>query len=232
MDFLQIIDWSALLKIILIDIVLGGDNAIVIAVACAGIPLAYQRKAILYGTAAAIGMRIVVLLLASYVMQIPFVKLVAGLMLFWVGYKLLVGGGSDHNIEPQDKMWDAIKAIAIADLVMSIDNVFAVTGAAQSAGEHSGIYAVAGVLLSIPVIVFGASLITKLMDRFPIIIWAGGALLGWVATEMIIGEPKLAHLSSSLPHHHIVCALGAAILVVSAYLIKDARDDKSTPATA
>lgn len=232
MDFLQIIDWSALLKIVLIDIVLGGDNAIVIAVACAGIPLAYQRKAILYGTAAAIAMRIVVLLLASYVMQIPFVKLVAGLMLFWVGYKLLVGGGSDHNIEPQDKMWDAIKAIAIADLVMSIDNVFAVTGAAQSAGEHSGIYAVAGVLLSIPIIVFGASLITKLMDRFPIIIWAGGALLGWVATEMVIGEPKLATIAAALPHHHILCALGAAALVGAAYLIKDAKDDKSTPATA
>lgn len=217
MDFLFNLDWAALVKIILLDIVLGGDNAVVIALACAGIPLAYQRKAILLGTGAAIGMRIIILLLASYIVAIPFVKLVAGLMLLWIGYKLLTGSDGDHKVEPQSRMWDAVKAIAIADLVMSIDNVFAVTGAAQSAGEHSGAYAVAGVLLSIPIIVFGATLITKLIDRFPIIVWIGGGLLGWVAAEMIVGDPKVAPYFTNV-NHHLVYAIGAAGVLLAAYL--------------
>ena len=214
MDFLFNLDWAALFKIVLLDIVLGGDNAVVIAMACAGIPLAYQRKAILIGTGAAVGMRILILLLASYVMMIPFVKLAAGLMLFWIGYKLLAGDGGGHDVEPQSRMWDAIKAIAIADLVMSIDNVFAVTGAAQSAGEHSGAYAVAGVLLSIPIIVFGATLISKMIEKFPVIIWIGGGLLGWVAAEMLIGDPQVAPLFNEVDHH-VIAAIGALLVLAS-----------------
>lgn len=218
MDFLLNIDWSALFKIVLLDIVLGGDNAVVIAMACAGIPLAYQRKAIMIGTGAAVGLRILILLLASYVMMIPYVKLLAGLLLFWIGYKLLAGSDSDHSVEPQSRMWDAVKAIAIADLVMSIDNVFAVTGAAQSAGEHSGIYAVAGVLLSIPIIVFGATLVSKLIEKFPVITWVGGGLLGWVAAEMIIGDTRVAHLFNDIDHH-VIATIGA-LFVLAAGLSK------------
>lgn len=223
MDFLINLDWAALVKIILLDLVLGGDNAVVIALACAGVPAAYQKRAIIGGTVAAIVMRVVILALAAYVIMIPFVKLVAGLMLFWIGYKLLAGTENEHDIEPQDKVWSAIKAIAIADLVMSIDNVFAITGAAQSAGEHSGIYAVAGVLLSIPIIVFGATIISKLIDRFPIIIWAGGALLGWVAMEMIAGDPKVAPYLQGV-HHHILFVLGAVGVVAAAYFNKGTVD--------
>ena len=219
MDFLFNLDWSALVKIIILDIVLGGDNAVVIALACSGVPEAYRRKAIFGGTAAAVLLRIIVLGLASYVIQIPFVKLLAGLMLFWIGYQLLTADDDGHNVQPQDRVWAAIKAIAIADLVMSIDNVFAVTGAAQSTGEHSGLYAAGGVLLSIPIIVFGATLISKVIDRFPIITWAGGGLLGWVAAEMVASDLKAAPMLAGV-NHTALYVTGAAVVMLAAWLHK------------
>lgn len=219
MEFFLNLEWAALLKIILLDIVLGGDNAVVIALACAGVPEVYRRRAILGGTAAAVIMRIIILFFAAQLVQLEYIKLVAGIMLFWVGYKLLVTDSDDHAISPKDKVWDAIKAIAIADLVMSVDNVFAVTGAAQSAGEHNTIYAIAGVLLSIPIIVFGATLISKGIERFPIIVWIGGGLLGWVAAEMVVGDLAVAPYFTGV-NHLLVHVLGAAAVLVGAYLKK------------
>lgn len=192
MDFLYGIHWDALFKIIIVDILLGGDNALVIAMACAAVPLAQRKKAIFYGTMAAIVMRGVILALASLILTIPFLKVVAGSLLLWIGYKLITEQGEEPNINAPDKLWEAIKTIAIADLVMSIDNVFAVTGAAQSAGEHSLIYAVVGILLSIPFIILGATLISNIINKYPIIIVIGAGMLGWIGAEMIISDPMLS----------------------------------------
>lgn len=191
MDFLTLIHWDAILKIIGIDILLGGDNAVVIAMACKAVPLDKRKIAILGGTAAAILLRGIVLVIAAFLIGIPYLKIAAGMMLFWIGFKLLDDSNEDPEVAASDKVWGAIKTIAIADLIMSIDNVFAVTGASQSAGEHSMFYAIAGILVSIPFIVFGATIITKLMDRFPVIIWAGAGLLGWVGAEMILSDGSI-----------------------------------------
>jgi YjbE family integral membrane protein len=195
MDFLFNIHWAAVLKIIGIDILLGGDNAVVIAMACAAIPLANRNKAILGGTAAAILLRVIVLAFASYLVLFPAIKVLCGALLFWIGYKLVASeDDGDPQVNADTKVWGAIKNIAIADLVMSIDNVFAVTGASQSAGEASVYYAIVGVLFSIPFIVFGASMLSRIIDKFPIIIWIGAALIGWVGAEMILGVPVVHEL--------------------------------------
>lgn len=192
MDFLQHIDWVAVLKIVGIDIMLGVDNAIVIALACSALPLALRKKAVLWGTAGAVGLRAILLVFAGYLMGLSYVKLIAGAYLLYIGYKLLMESGDEHEIDAPDRTFDAVKTIIVADFMMSLDNVLAVMGAAQSAGSHSTAYAIAGIVLSIPIIIFGAQGIMKLMDRFPIIIWLGAGLLGWVGAEMMITDPLLA----------------------------------------
>lgn len=192
MDILTHIDYAAVLKIVGIDIMLGVDNAIVIALACASLPLAMRRRAVLWGTAGAVGLRAVLLVFAGLLMGLTYVKLIAGAYLLYIGYKLLMDSGETHDIDAPDRITDAVKTIVVADFMMSLDNVLAVVGAAQSAGAHSTAYAIAGIVLSIPIIVFGAQGIMKLMDRFPVIIWLGAGLLGWVGAEMIITDPVLA----------------------------------------
>ncbi|HET8687931.1 MAG TPA: TerC family protein [Methanosarcina sp.] len=216
---LSTIDWAAVAKIVGIDIMLGGDNAVVIALACSALPLALRNKGMFFGTAGAVLMRGLLLAIAGLVMGIPFVKLVAGAWLFWIGYSLLVGNDDDPNINPSESLFGAIKTIIIADVMMSVDNVMAVASAAQSAGEHSTIYAVAGIMFSIPVIVLGAQIIMKLMDRFPIITWGGAGLLGWVGAEMIISDSKMHDLIFSDPSTHLIFKIlgfGAVVLAALA----------------
>lgn len=207
-SFLSDIHWVALSKIILMDIILGGDNAIIIGMACASIPIAQRQKAIFLGTAAAIILRILVLGFAAYIIDIPYLKLVAGVMLVWIGYKLLNGDGGHGEIEPKEQMWAAIKTIAVADLIMSIDNVFAITAASQGVGEHSFAYAVFGVLLSIPIIIFGSTLISRLMERYKIITWIGAGMLGWVGGEMIAHDPVVHGINPLL-----ISAVAAALVI-------------------
>lgn len=196
MEFLNQIDWAAVFKIIGIDIMLGVDNAVVIALACASLPLAMRPKAILWGTAGAVGLRVILLIMASLLLAfcdswgIP-IKMIAGAYLLYIGYSLLMSSDSEEHIQSSDHMWGAVKVIIIADFMMSLDNVLAVTAASQSAGAHATAYAIAGILFSIPIIVFGATGIMKLMDKFPIIIWVGAGLLGWVGAEMIISDALL-----------------------------------------
>ena len=191
MDFLTTIDWAAILKIIGIDIMLGVDNAIVIALACAALPKEVRGRAVFWGTAGAVGLRAILLVFASFLMGIPYVKLVAGAYLLFLGYKLLTENDGEHDVAPADRVMTAIKTIIVADFMMSLDNVLAVTAAADSAGAHSTIYAIAGIVLSIPVIVFGATSLMGLMKKFPIIVWLGAGLLGWVGAEMVISDPLL-----------------------------------------
>jgi YjbE family integral membrane protein len=145
----------------------------------------------LLGTAGAVGLRAILLVFAGYLMGLQWVKLIAGAYLLYIGYKLLMESADEHQVASADHTFAAVKTIIIADFMMSLDNVLAVVGASQSAGAHSTAYAIAGIVLSIPIIIFGAHGIMGLMDRFPVIIWVGAGLLGWVGAEMMITDPVL-----------------------------------------
>ncbi len=186
--------WVAVGQIILIDILLGGDNAVVIALACRKLPPKQRTQGILWGTAGAIVLRIILIFFALTLLAIPFLKIVGALLLLWIGVKLLVPEHEDGhaNIEGSDKLWGAVKTVIIADFVMSLDNVIAIAGAAEASGTgHSMALVIFGVLVSIPIIVWGSQLVIKLMDRFPIIITLGGMLLGWIAGTMMVTDPAL-----------------------------------------
>lgn len=185
------IDFAAIIKIIGIDIMLGVDNAIVIALACAALPVAMRSRAVLFGTAGAVGLRAVLLAFAGVLMGLSWVKFIAGAYLLYIGFKLLMENDSEHDIAAPSHVMGAVKTIIVADFMMSLDNVLAVVGASQSAGNHSTAYAITGIVFSIPIIIFGAQGIMKLMDKFPIIIWFGAGLLGWVGAEMMITDPIL-----------------------------------------
>ncbi|MDH5709707.1 MAG: TerC family protein, partial [Hylemonella sp.] len=170
-EFMTAHFWVAVGQIILIDILLGGDNAVVIALACRQLPPHQRVKGILWGTAGAILLRVILIAFALTLLQLPFLKIVGGALLIWIGIKLLVPEQDDeHSVEASDKIWNAVKTVIIADLVMSIDNVIAIAGAAQGAGEHQMVLVVFGLLVSIPIIVWGSQFVLKLMDRFPAII--------------------------------------------------------------
>ena len=182
--------WIALGQIIIIDILLGGDNAVVIALACRKLPPAQRTKGIIWGTAGAIILRVILIAFAMTLLALPFLKFVGALLLVWIGVKLLAPDEEGHgNVEGSDKLFAAIKTIIVADLVMSVDNVIAIAGAAQSSGEHQFLLVTLGLLISIPIIVWGSQLVIKLMERFPMIIVAGGMLLGWIAGGMLVTDP-------------------------------------------
>ena len=191
--------WVAVGQIIMIDILLGGDNAVVIALACRKLPPAQRTKGILWGTAGAIILRVILIFFALTLLAIPFLKIVGALLLLWIGVKLLAPEHEDAhgNIAGSDKLWAAVKTVIIADLVMSVDNVIAIAGAAQGAGEgHQMPLVIFGLLVSIPIIVWGSQLVIKLMDRFPMIITLGGMLLGWIAGTMLISDPAVVRLDA------------------------------------
>lgn len=188
--------WVAVGQIILIDILLGGDNAVVIALACRKLPAHQRKQGILWGTAGAIVLRIILIFFALTLLAIPFLKIVGALLLVWIGVKLLVPEHEDGhaNIEGSEKLWGAVKTVIVADFVMSVDNVIAIAGAAESSGTGHGMALVIfGVLVSIPIIVWGSQMVIKLMDRFPIIITLGGMLLGWIAGTMTVTDPVLVN---------------------------------------
>ena len=186
--------WIAVGQIIMIDILLGGDNAVVIALACRKLPPKQRTQGILWGTAGAIVLRVVLIFFALQLLAIPFLKLVGAILLLWIGVKLLVPEHDDAhgNIEGSDRLWGAVKTVIVADLVMSVDNVIAIAGAAESAGgDHTMPLVIFGLLVSIPIIVWGSQLVIKLMDRLPIIITLGAMLLGWIAGTMGVTDPAI-----------------------------------------
>ena len=182
--------WIGLLKIIGVNIILSGDNAVVIALAARSLPQKQQKQAIIWGSAAAIVMRVILTLFAVALLQLPWLKLVGSLLLFWIGVKLLIPEDGDEDIAASDQLLSAIKTILIADLVMSLDNVIAV--AAAAAGNITLL--ILGLAISIPLVIFGATLLLKLMERFPVIITIGAALIGWVAGEMLVTDLALEGL--------------------------------------
>jgi YjbE family integral membrane protein len=190
--------WIAVGQIIMIDILLGGDNAVVIALACRKLPDNLRRQGIFWGTAGAIVLRVILIFFALTLLAIPYLKLVGAALLVWIGIKLLLPEDDDThgNIQASDKLWAAVKTVIVADLVMSVDNVIAIAGAAQGAGQgHQMPLVIFGLLVSIPIIVWGSQLVIKLMDRFPIVITVGGMLLGWIAGTMAVTDPAvIGHL--------------------------------------
>ncbi|MFP5461768.1 MAG: TerC family protein [Gammaproteobacteria bacterium] len=218
-EFLTTLSWAAVLQIIIIDILLGGDNAVVIALACRNLPPHQRTKGILWGTAGAIILRVILIAFAVALLQVPFLKLVGGALLIWIGMKLLVPENEDAhgNLEGSGSLMGAIKTVIVADLVMSVDNVIAIAGAAQQADpDHQLGLVIFGLLVSIPLIVWGSQLVLKLIDRFPLVVLAGGALLGWIAGGMMITDPvavgQIGEPSSVLKYG---AAVAGALLVVA-----------------
>src|SRR5438132_2655761 len=179
--------WVGLIKIIGVNIILSGDNAVVIALAARSLPPKQQTQAIIWGSGAAIVMRILLTLFAVALLTLAWLKIIGSLLLFWIGVKLLVPEEDDAEIEASDQLLSAIKTILIADLVMSLDNVIAVAAAAGG----SVVLLILGLAISIPLVIFGATLLIKLMERFPVIITGGAGLIGWVAGEMLVADLAL-----------------------------------------
>ncbi len=175
---------SGLLAIIMIDLVLAGDNAILIGLAARKLPKEQQKKVIIWGAVGAIVIRIIATLLVVVLLEVPGLHLIGGLLLVWIAYKLLIDE-EEHDVKPADSMWAAIKTIIIADALMGLDNVLAVAGASH--GNFTLV--VIGLLVSIPVVMYGSTLILKLIERFPVIIIIGAGILGWTAAKMIVAEP-------------------------------------------
>jgi YjbE family integral membrane protein len=189
MEFLSAPWWSALLAIILIDLVLAGDNAIVIALAARSLPPALQKKAIIWGTVGAIGVRAVMTVGVVWLLQIPGLMLVGGLGLLWIAFQLLVDQSAGaHDGPVAITFWGAMKTIVVADALMGVDNVLGVAGAAHGAMD----LVIIGLLISVPIVVFGSSVVLKLVERFPIIIQLGAAVLAFTAAKMIMDEPLLS----------------------------------------
>jgi YjbE family integral membrane protein len=217
--------WIGLAKIIGVNVVLSGDNAVVIALAARSLPPKQQKMAILWGAGAAVVLRIILTIFAIALLALPWLKIVGSLLLFWIGIKLLVPEDEEDDINASDHMFTAIKTILIADLVMSLDNVIGVAAAANG----SMTLLILGLAISIPLVVFGATLLVTLMSRYPVIITIGAALIGLVAGEMLVtdpvaldwlrgvqgiqidgGKPKLQGFELEL----LAGAIGAAVVVV------------------
>jgi len=212
--------WLAVLQIIWIDVLLSGDNAVVIALACRKLPPSQRLWGIVLGTMVAITLRVVFTGAVTTLMSMPYVKLVGGALLLWIAVKLLGPEENDKNghIEPVDSLWRAVRIVAIADVVMSLDNVIAIAAAAR------GSYALLmfGLAFSIPLIMAGAALVIAVLERFPVVVWAGAALLGWIAGEIIAKDPLLSgNLDPNLAHKvWIVGAIIGALLVVVVGLLR------------
>jgi YjbE family integral membrane protein len=216
--------WIAVLQIIAIDILLGGDNAVVIALACRRLPEKQRNQGILWGVFGAIALRLLLIFFALQLLALPFLKIVGALLLLWIGIKLLQPEPEVEvdAVDAPSHLFGAVKTIVIADAVMSLDNVIAVAGAADG-----DIMLVAfGIAVSIPIIVWGSKLVLMLMDRFPVIITLGGGLLGWISGEMLVSDVALADAMHHLPHwvHYLAAAAGALfVIAVGTLLAQRAR---------
>ncbi|NKG31237.1 MULTISPECIES: TerC family protein [Erwinia] len=199
-----------LLQIVLIDLLLGGDNAVVIALACRKLPPHMQKKAIILGTLGAIVARVVLLIIAVHLLALPWLKIVGGLLLLWIGFKLVGSEEEEANINGDNRLWKTVLTITLADVVMSLDNVLAVA----AAGKGNVWLVSFGVLISIPIIVMGSKLVLTLLTRFPFIVTLGGALIGWIAGSMLVTDPALLRYTAAIPHLHWIAGTIGALLVV------------------
>ena len=212
--------WADVLKIIAIDLLLSGDNAVVIALACRNLPKEQRKRGVLFGMAGAVLLRIVLTFFAVGLLSVPYVKLLGALLLVWIGVKLILPDDehSEGNVKADTRLIGAVRTIIVADFVMSLDNVLGVAAAAKG----NATLLVFGLLISIPLIAWSSQLVLKLIDRFPYFIYAGGALLGYVAGEMLMAEllavAGLAPLLKAVPHWLIPAGLAMLVLAIGKYL--------------
>lgn len=214
MEFGSPMFWFAVLQIIIIDILLGGDNAVVIALACRNLPDEQRKKGIFWGVCGAVGLRVVITIFAVTLLAIPYLKIIGGLLLFWIGVKLILPEDDDgHEIDASSSLSGAIKTIIVADFVMSLDNVIGVAAAAKD----SWLLIVFGLAVSVPIIVLGSQIVLKLMERFPVIITLGGALLGYIAGDMMTRDVVLIDWMKAnagwAMDFHVAGVVGALIVV-------------------
>ncbi|MCP5266424.1 MAG: TerC family protein [Burkholderiaceae bacterium] len=224
-EYLATMHWGAVAQIIVIDILLGGDNAIVIALACRGLPPEQRSKGIFWGTVGAIGIRIALIAFAVSLLSLPVLRIVGGLLLVWIGARL-VAPADDEGHGPgggSTTLMGAVKTVILADLVMSFDNVVAIAGAAQQADpDHQMGLVIFGLLVSIPLIVGGSRLVITLIERLPAIVWAGGALLGWIGGSMVAGDTLITGHFGTLPSsiRYGAAALGALTVLLFATALR------------
>ena len=231
-EWLMNLEWDAIVQIIIIDILLGGDNAVIIALACRNLPPKHRRQGIFWGAAGAIILRVILITVAVALLEVPFLKLIGGVLLLWIGIKLIAPPeeeGEHGKVQASDKLISAIKTIIIADFVMSLDNVIAIAGAAEQAdpSQRTGLI-IFGLLVSVPFIVFGSQIILKLLDRYPIIILLGGALLGWIAGGLMVTDPVAEPFVPQTDMiRYVASAAGAAFVVTVAKLLARRRHKTS-----
>jgi YjbE family integral membrane protein len=204
------------LQIIWINILLSGDNAVVIALACRSLPDHQRTKAVIAGALAAVVLRIIFTFMAAQLLEWPWVKLIGGILLFYIAIKLMIPEDEDPNIAAHDNLWKAIQTIAIADVIMSLDNVVAIAAAAK--GNWNLI--LLGLAISIPMVVFGSQIIMKMMHRFPWMVWAGAALLGYVAAEIMIEDPLIAPYFKSAFMHYGALVAGVGIVLAVGFFLR------------
>ena len=203
--------WIGLVKIIWINIILSGDNAVVIALAARSLPPEQQKKAIMFGSGAAVVLRIVLTVVAAKLLELSFLQIIGGCLLLWIGLQLLTSNEDDEGASKgTGSMMTAIRTILIADLVMSLDNVIAVAAAAQG----NMVLLILGLAISIPLVIFGSTLMIKLMERFPVIVILGAGLIGWVGGETIMNDRLLhGYVEANPALHYVAAAAGAALVV-------------------
>lgn len=201
-----------LLQIIAIDLLLGGDNAVVIAMACRKLPPQQRTKAIIIGTVGAIAARVLLLAIATYLLSLPWLKVVGALMLLWIGIKLVTNQEEENDVSSSSSLWRTAVTITVADVIMSLDNVLAVA----AAGKGHLLLVALGVLISIPIIVLGSKLVLAILNRFPSVVMLGGALIGWIAGSMMVTDVTIVHLFPNAPAALPVMggAIGAALVLL------------------
>ena len=214
-DFIFLIDWLIVLKIIGVDLILGIDNAIVIALACAGLAESVRNKAILIGTGGAILARVAFLFVGFTLLALPAVKLIAGAYLVYLAYSLLTGQeDGDPNIKSSSSMWGAIGTIVLADVMMSLDNVIAVSSA-SGGSEHGFLYSVFGIALAIPIIIFASKFLLKALDKFPVIMWLGSALIAYIGVELLLKENFVHELIATTGVNYLATIITVLVTVVT-----------------
>lgn len=230
MEFIHSADfWIGLVKIVWINIILSGDNAVVIALAARSLPPHQQKKAIAWGSGAAVFLRIVLTVVAAKLLELSFLQIIGGCLLLWIGFQLLTDNDDgEGEAKPNGGLMAAVRTILIADLVMSLDNVIAVAAAAHG----NMVLLILGLAISIPLVIFGSTLMIKLMERFPVIVLLGAGLIGWVGGETIANDAALHGYAMAHPWLHYVAAALGALLVVGGGKWMQARAHRRTSAAA
>ena len=222
--------WTALLKIAVINVVLSGDNALVIALACRSLPPREQKQAFVVGTAGIVVLMTLLTSCAALLMTLPYIQIVGSLLLLWIGIKLLLPEDEDGNVRDSSNFWTAVKTIIIADIVMSLDNVLGMAGAARG---HLGMLFV-GLLITMPLILFGSAMLVKLMERVPQFVVVGAGLLGYVAGDMAVGDPAVKNYIDTHAHllEQLAPIVGALLVVIAGRMLARKRARSTAPHVA